>query len=141
MCASHLSGDEMFCAHTHTHTHTDLIACHQYDRRETSHSVENQRCVVCHSSCHMYQLHTCHNYQQRVFTPTIPPRRVKKADQPQAAPTPPPPSPNKDKKQGKGLSQKEKQERKRRDRKREVVTSASVFSMGPAELLQDSRGL
>ena len=46
--------------------------------------------------------------------------------------TPTPPSAGK--KQGK-----EKQDKKRRDRKKEVVTSASVFSMGPAEKLTDRR--
>ena len=62
---------------------------------------------------------------QRVFTPTIPARRVKKKDEEPSSATP---TSTTDKKKGK-----DKQEKKRKDRKKEVVTSASVFSMGPAE--------
>lgn len=65
---------------------------------------------------------------QRTFVPTIPPRRIKK--EPVDTPPPPPPSagpktkPGADRGRGKG---------KERRRGKEVVTTSSVFSMGPSE--------
>ena len=74
---------------------------------------------------------------KRTFAPTIPARRIKKepSDVPDPAPVTPTPPPGKRREERGGGGK----ELPRNRRGREVVTSASVFSMGPAERSIDRR--
>lgn len=79
----------------------------------------------------------CLYLPQKTFTPTIPVRRKK--------PTVPSPSPSLDE----GILNGRERERERRGkeragrggkRERDIITSASIFSMGPAEKRMQKRG-
>ena len=79
---------------------------------------------------------------QKTFAPTIPVRR-KKAATPRSAPSEGSSPRDADKGRGRGKERggggREGEGRGRRDR--DIVTSASVFSMGPAEKFMQKRGV